>query len=32
MELELIEPSLYLNKDSEAPLKFVKAFVEKIES
>ena len=32
MELELIEPSLYLNKDSEAPVKFVKAFVEKIES
>lgn len=30
MELELIEPSLYLNKDPEAPLKFVKAFIEKI--
>lgn len=30
MELELIEPSLYLNKDPEAPLRFVKAFIEKI--
>lgn len=30
MELEVIEPSLYLNKDTEAPLRFVKAFVEKM--
>lgn len=30
MELELIEPSLYLNKDKEAPLRFVKAFLEKM--
>ena len=30
MELELIEPSLYLNKDAKAPLRFVKAFLEKI--
>ncbi|MDT3695550.1 MAG: hypothetical protein ROY99_04100 [Ignavibacterium sp.] len=31
MELEVIEPSLYLNKDPEAPHKFVKAFLEKID-
>jgi len=29
MELELIEPSLYLNKDVGAPLRFSKAFVDK---
>ncbi len=32
MELELIEPSLYLNKDTKAPLIFVKAFTEKMNS
>ncbi len=32
MELELIEPSLYLNKDAEAPLRLAKAFAEKMES
>lgn len=30
IELELIEPSLYLNKDDQSPLRFVKAFEEKI--
>jgi len=30
IELELIEPSLYLNKDTQAPVKFVKAFEERI--
>jgi len=30
MELELIEPSLYLNKDDQSPLRFVKAFEERI--
>ncbi|MBP9581540.1 MAG: hypothetical protein KBE38_05210 [Ignavibacterium sp.] len=29
MELELIEPSLYLNKDVDAPLRLSKAFVER---
>lgn len=29
MELELIEPSLYLNKDVDAPLRFAKAFIER---
>ena len=32
MELELIEPSLYLNKDEQSPTRFVKAFEEKIRS
>jgi len=30
IELELIEPSLYLNKDDQSPAKFVKAFEERI--
>jgi glutathione synthase/RimK-type ligase-like ATP-grasp enzyme len=30
IELELIEPSLYLNKDDQSPLRFVKAFEERI--
>lgn len=30
IELELIEPSLYLNKDDQSPVKFVKAFEERI--
>ena len=30
IELELIEPSLYLNKDDQSSLRFVKAFEEKI--
>ncbi|HEX9253264.1 MAG TPA: hypothetical protein VF870_13545 [Ignavibacteriaceae bacterium] len=30
IELELIEPSLYLNKDEQAPNKFVRAFEERI--
>lgn len=30
IELELIEPSLYLNKDEQSPFRFVKAFEEKI--
>ncbi len=30
IELELIEPSLYLNKDNQSPLRFVKAFEERI--
>ncbi len=30
IELELIEPSLYLNKDDHSPAKFVKAFEERI--
>lgn len=30
IELELIEPSLYLNKDEQSSLRFVKAFEEKI--
>lgn len=30
MELELIEPSLYLNKDEQAPQRFAKAFVDKM--
>ncbi len=30
MELELIEPSLYLNKNDKSPAKFVKAFEERI--
>jgi glutathione synthase/RimK-type ligase-like ATP-grasp enzyme len=29
IELELIEPSLYLNKDDQSPFRFVKAFEEK---
>lgn len=29
MELELIEPSLYLNKDEQSPLRFAKAFNER---
>jgi glutathione synthase/RimK-type ligase-like ATP-grasp enzyme len=32
IELELIEPSLYLNKDDQAPAKFVKAFEERIKN
>jgi len=32
IELELIEPSLYLNKDDQSPAKFVKAFEERIEN
>lgn len=31
IELELIEPSLYLNKDDQSPLRFVKAFAEKLQ-
>lgn len=31
MELELIEPSLYLNKDNQAPQRFALAFAEKME-
>lgn len=31
MELELIEPSLYLNKDLQSPLRFAEAFVERME-
>lgn len=31
MELELIEPSLYLNKDNQAPQRLAKAFAEKME-
>ncbi len=30
IELELIEPSLYLNKDNKSPFRFVKAFEEKL--
>ena len=30
IELELIEPSLYLNKNDQSPAKFVKAFEERI--
>jgi len=30
IELELIEPSLYLNKDNQSPAKFAKAFEERI--
>lgn len=30
MELELIEPSLYFNMDSESPQRFVKAFIDKM--
>lgn len=30
IELELIEPSLYLNKDDKSPVRFVKAFEEKL--
>ena len=32
IELELIEPSLYLNKDDQSPLRFVKAFAEKLQT
>jgi hypothetical protein len=32
MELEAIEPSLYFNMDEESPIKFVKAFEEKMKS
>jgi glutathione synthase/RimK-type ligase-like ATP-grasp enzyme len=32
MELELIEPSLYFNMDEQSPIKFVKAFAEKMKS
>lgn len=32
MELEVIEPSLYFNMDEESPIKFVKAFEEKMKS
>lgn len=31
MELELIEPSLYLNKDNQAPQRFARAFAGKME-
>jgi hypothetical protein len=31
MELELIEPSMYLRMDSEAPLRFAEAFNEYVE-
>jgi hypothetical protein len=31
MELELIEPSLYLNKDPQSPQRFAEAFVERME-
>jgi glutathione synthase/RimK-type ligase-like ATP-grasp enzyme len=31
MELELIEPSLYLNKDLQSPLRFAEAFIERME-
>jgi glutathione synthase/RimK-type ligase-like ATP-grasp enzyme len=30
MELELIEPSLYLNKDEHSPLRFAKAFCDRV--
>ena len=30
MELEVIEPSLYFNMDEESPLRFTKAFIDKI--
>jgi hypothetical protein len=32
MELELIEPSLYFNMDSESPIKFVNAFKDRIKN
>lgn len=31
MEAELIEPSLYFNMDDESPIRFAKAFVERIQ-
>lgn len=31
MEAELIEPSLYFNMDEESPIRFAKAFVERIQ-
>jgi len=30
MELEIIEPSLYFNMDEQSPIKFTKAFEEKM--
>lgn len=32
MELEAIEPSLYFNMDEQSPIRFTKAFVEKMKS
>lgn len=32
MELELIEPSLYLNKDEKSPFRFAKAFNERVKN
>ena len=32
MELELIEPSLYFNMDSESPERFAKAFDERLKN
>ncbi|MFZ1519283.1 MAG: hypothetical protein WAU11_10935 [Ignavibacteriaceae bacterium] len=32
MELEAIEPSLYFNMDEQSPIKFTKAFIEKMKS